>query len=247
MQNDDGTRDPPVVWFVGAGPGDPDLITVKGFRLIEEADVLIYAGSLVNPDLVERSRAQIKRDSMGMKLDEQVAEMARHAKEGKRVVRLHSGDPALYGAIIEQIVPLGDLGVQVKIVPGVSSLFGVSAALGAQLTQRGISDTLIVTRPAGKTLEQDLIRELSGFGATMAVFLGTEHLESVLAKVQYPPDTPAAVVYHATWPDEKVVRGTVADIAGKARSAGIERSALLVIGGVFDPTHTGLRRSYLYS
>lgn len=245
MQNAENGR--PVVWFVGAGPGDPDLITVKGLRLVEDAEVLIYAGSLVNPDLVARSRAGIKRDSMEMKLDEQVAEMARHAKEGKRVVRLHSGDPSLYGAIMEQIVPLEQEGVDVEIVPGVSSLFGVSATLGAQLTQRGISDTLIITRPAGKTLEQDLIRELSGFGATMAIFLGTEHLETVLAKVQYPPDTPAAIVYHATWPDQKIVRGTVADVAGKARDAGIERSALLVIGGVFDPAHTGLRRSYLYS
>lgn len=245
MQRNDEGR--PVIWFVGAGPGDPDLITVKGLRLIEEADVLIYAGSLVNPDLVARSKAAVKRDSMEMKLDDQVAEMVRYTTEGKKVVRLHSGDPALYGAIIEQIVPLENAGIQVKIVPGVSSLFGVSAALGAQLTQRGISDTLIITRPAGKTLEQDRIRELSGFGATMAVFLGTEHLESVLAKVQYPKDTPAAVVYHATWPDQKIVRGTVADIVAKARDAGIERSALLVIGGVFDPTHAGLRRSFLYS
>jgi precorrin-4/cobalt-precorrin-4 C11-methyltransferase len=184
---------------------------------------------------------------MGMQLDEQVALMVQHAKAGDLVVRLHSGDPSLYGAIVEQIIPLESKGVRVEIVPGVSSLFGAAASLGAQLTQRGISDTLIITRPAGKTLEQDLIRELSGFGATMAVFLGTEHLEEVLAKVQYPPATPAAVVYHATWPDEKIIRGTVTDIAEKARASGIERTALLIIGGVVDPGHAGHRRSYLYS
>ena len=237
----------PVVWFVGAGPGDPDLITVKGMRLLEEADVLVYAGSLVSLALVRKSGAAIRRDSMGMKLDEQVAFMAAHAQAGKKVVRLHSGDPSLYGAIVEQIVPLEEKGVRVRIVPGVSSLFGMAASLGSQLTQRGISDSLIVTRPAGKTLEQDAIRELSASGATMVVFLGTGQLESVLAKVQYSPDTPAAVVYHATWPDQKIVRGTVADIAAKARAAGIERTALLAIGGVFDPAHAGLDRSFLYS
>jgi precorrin-4/cobalt-precorrin-4 C11-methyltransferase len=235
------------VYFVGAGPGDPDLITVKGLSLLLRADVLIYAGSLVNPALVERSPAGVKQNSMGMHLSDLVTLMHAHAAAGRRVVRLHSGDPSLYGAIVEQIAGLSGLGVQVECVPGVSSLFGAAAALQTQLTLAGVSETLIVTRPAGKTLQQDQIRELSRLGATLVVFLGTELLEEVTAKLACPPDTPAAVVYHATWPDQRVVTGTVADIAARARAAGITRTALLIVGGVVDPARSGFTRSVLYS
>jgi precorrin-4 C11-methyltransferase len=235
------------VWFVGAGPGDPDLITVKGKNLLMSADVLIYAGSLVNPDLVGGSPAQVKLDSWGMSLEEIVASIVLHAKEGKRVVRLHSGDPSIFGAIVEQISELEKNNIECVVVPGVSSMFGAAAALQVQLTLGGVADTVIITRPAGATLETDEIRELSRHKATMVVFLGTEKFEDVLSRVEYPPDTPAAVVYHATWPDQKIVTGTVADIAGKAREAGIERTALLIIGGVIDPGHFGHRRSVLYS
>jgi precorrin-4/cobalt-precorrin-4 C11-methyltransferase len=235
------------VWFVGAGPGDPELITVKGLSLLRNADVLIYAGSLVNPVLIARSDAAIKLDSWGMKLEELVTAMEAPAKSGKTVVRLHSGDPSLYGAIIEQIEELERRGIAVEIVPGVSSLFAASAALGSQLTLRGISESLIVTRPAGKTLEQDQIRELSALGATMVVFLGTEKLGEITRKMACPPDTPAAVVYHASWPDQKIVRGTVSDIAQKAQNEGIDHTALLIIGGVVDPLRKGYTRSYLYS
>jgi precorrin-4/cobalt-precorrin-4 C11-methyltransferase len=235
------------VYFVGAGPGDPDLITVKGLSLLTHADVLIYAGSLVNPALVERSPAGVKLNSMGMQLPELVRVMEGYARDDRRVVRLHSGDPSLYGAIVEQIDGLSALGVPVRCVPGVSSLFGAAAALQTQLTLAGVSETLIVTRPAGKTLEHDQIRELSGLGATLVVFLGTEHLGEITAKLACPPETPAAVVYHASWPDERIVLGTVAEIAGKARDAGITRSALLIVGAVVDPLHSGFRRSVLYS
>ncbi len=196
--------------FVGAGPGDPDLITVKGLRLVEGADLLIYAGSLVNPVLVERSRASERLDSHGMALAELVEAMAAGARAGRRVVRLHSGDPSLYGAIVEQIAGLEALGIQVEVVPGVSSMFGAAAALKTQLTLRGVSESVIVTRPAGATLDEDQIAELSRLGATLVVFLGTEHLESITARLECPPETPAAVVYHATWDDERVVTGTVA-------------------------------------
>ena len=235
------------VYFVGAGPGDPDLITVKGKNLMVSADVLIYTGSLVNPDLVSQSRAAIKLDSFGMKLPEMVETMSRYAKEGKRVVRLHSGDPAIFGAIVEQIEGLEREGLSVEVIPGVSSMFGAAAALRTQLTLGGVADTVIVTRPAGATLEHDEIRELSRHQATMVFFLGTEKLEEIVTKVECPPDTPAAVVYHATWPDQKVVRGTVANIAEKARTAGITKTALLIIGGVLDPSSHGHRRSVLYS
>src|SRR5690606_24177062 len=140
--------------------------------------------------------------------------------------RLHSGDPALFGAIIEQMQLLEEAGITCEVIPGVSSLFAASAALGTQLTIGGISDTLIVTRPAGKTLAHDEIHELSAHTATMVFFLGADRLDEITGKLQYPASTPAAVVYHASWPDQKIVRGTVADIAGKAAEAGITRSAL---------------------
>ena len=235
------------VWFVGAGPGDPELITVKGQRLVNEADVLIYAGSLVNPDLVAASKAKLKLDSWGMHLPDMVEVMVREAKAGKKVVRLHSGDPSLYGAIVEQIELLEAQGISVKIVPGVSSLFAAAAALKTQLTLRGVSESVIVTRPAGKTLEADQIPEFSRMGQTMVVFLGTEKLAGITRKLECPKDTPTAVVYHASWPDQKVVRGTVADIATKAAAAGIEHTALLVIGGVAGEKKEGHTRSHLYS
>jgi precorrin-4/cobalt-precorrin-4 C11-methyltransferase len=235
------------VWFVGAGPGDPELITVKGMRLVQDADVLIYAGSLVNPELVAQSHAGTCLDSWGMELQEIVTAMEGPAKAGKLVVRLHSGDPSLYGAIVEQIAELEKRDVAVGIVPGVSSLFAAAAALGTQLTLRGISESLIVTRPAGKTLDKDQIAELSGFGVTMVIFLGTEKLAEITRKLTCPPDTPAAVVYHASWPDQKIVRGTVFDIAKKAKAAGIDHTALLVIGGVVRQGEKGNIRSYLYS
>ena len=237
----------PTIWFVGAGPGNPELITVRGLNLIKDADVLIYAGSLVNPALVAQSPADIKMDSWGMHLPELVETMAAQALAGKKVVRLHSGDPSLYGAIVEQIRELEQRGIDVEIVPGVSSLFAAAAALKTQLTLRGISESLIVTRPAGKTLEKDQIEAFSRMGSTMVVFLGTEKLEEITQKLTCPPDTPAAVVYHASWPDQKIVRGTVATIAGKAREAGIEHTALLLIGGVTESGLNTYTSSYLYS
>lgn len=235
------------VWFVGAGPGDPDLITVKGLTLLKEADILIYAGSLVNPDLVQRSSAPLQYDSNGMSLEEMIPIMVTGVREGKTVVRLHSGDPALYGAIIEQIELLKKEGVSARLVPGVSSLFGAAAALQAQLTLRGVSESVIITRPAGRTLEKDMIAELSQTGETMAIFLGTDKLEEITSRLVCPPDTTAVVVYHATWPDQKIIRGTVKDIARKAYDAGITKSALLLVGEVFAENPKGHIRSFLYS
>lgn len=243
----DGIPKAPKVWFVGAGPGDTELITVKGYNLVKNADVLIYAGSLVNPELVAMSGAQVKLDSWGMHLDDMVRGMAEHAKAGRSVVRLHSGDPSLYGAIVEQIAGLEDLGIGVSIVPGVSSLFAAAAALGTQLTLRGVSESVIVTRPAGKTLSSDQIEEFSRLNSTMVVFLGTEKLAEITKKLACPPSTPAAVVYHASWPDQKIVKGTVADIAAKAKEAGIEHTALLVIGEVVGDEKKGHKKSYLYA
>ncbi len=235
------------VYIVGAGPGAPDLITVRGMDLLRRADLLIYAGSLVNPALVEESPAELKLDSWGMKLEEIVDAIEEHVRAGKVVVRLHSGDPALYGAIVEQMTELERRGIEVEIIPGVSSLFAAAAALKTQFTLRDVSESLIITRPAGATLAEDLIPEFSRLGQTMVIFLGTEHMEDILARVECPSDTPAVIVYHASWPDQKIIRGTVADIAEAARAAGIERTALIVIGKVVDPKTSGFGRSILYS
>jgi len=235
------------VWFIGAGPGDPELITVKGRKLLDMADLLIYAGSLVNPELVASSSASEKYDSNGMTLEDMIPLMVNGVYDGKTVVRLHSGDPSLYGAIIEQIDLLMLEGIQVEIVPGVSSLFGAAAALKAQLTLKGVSESVIITRPAGKTLEKDMIPEFSKTKETMAVFLGSDRLEEITSRLSSPPDTPAVVIYHATWPDQIIIRGTVRDIAKKATDASVNRSALLLIGEVFAENIKGHTRSELYS
>jgi len=239
--------DDPVIWFVGAGPGDPGLITVKGRALLDRADVLLYAGSLVNPVLIASSPAAEKVDSWGMHLDELVGLMADRVLQKKTVVRLHSGDPALYGSIIEQIAGLRKQGITVRIVPGVSSVFAAAAALTTEFTPRGVSETLIITRPAGKTLEKDYITELSQYPATMAFFLGSEHFTDITAKLACPKDTPAAVIFHASWPDQQVIYGTVADIAQKSQAAGITKTALLIVGNAVRGTESGYQRSHLYS
>lgn len=231
------------IYFVGAGPGDPDLITVKGKRLLEEADLVVYAGSLVNTDLLKGLRAELV-DSNGLSLEETTDRMLKAVSSGQKVVRLHSGDPALYGAIIEQMAPLEEAGVEVEVVPGVSSLFASSAALKTQLTLKGVSESLIITRPAGTTLEKDELAALSRHGTTLAIFLGVDKIREVVASLDRPGDTPVAVIYHASWPDQQVIVGTVADIAEKVEAAEIVRSALILVGGVVK--RSGYRRSHLY-
>jgi len=242
-----GNDDRNSIWFVGAGPGDPELITVKGRNLLDRADVLLYAGSLVNPNLVASSPAPEKVDSWGMHLDDIIDLMVDRVKQGKTVVRLHSGDPALFGSIVEQIAELKKHTIAVRIIPGVSSVFAAAAALATEFTPRGVSETLIITRPAGTTLEKDYIPELSQYPATMAFFLGSEHFGDITQKLACPKDTPAAVIFHASWPDELVITGTVADIAKKAKDAGITRSALLIVGRAVLGIDSGYQRSHLYS
>jgi precorrin-4/cobalt-precorrin-4 C11-methyltransferase len=231
------------IYFVGAGPGDPDLITVKGKRLLEEADLVIFAGSLVNPSLLQGLKAELM-DSNGLSLEATTAKIIDALKAGKKVVRLHSGDPSLYGAILEQMSPLEEAGVEVDVVPGVSSLFAASAALKTQLTLKGISESLIITRPAGTTLEKDELAALSRHGTTLAIFLGVDKIKDIVDSLDRPGDTPVAVVYHASWPDQEVLLGTVQNIAQKVEAAGINRSALILVGNVVK--RTGFRRSHLY-
>ncbi|MGA9098734.1 MAG: precorrin-4 C(11)-methyltransferase [Methanotrichaceae archaeon] len=231
------------VYFVGAGPGDPELITVKGRKLIEEADLVVYTGSLINPDLLKDLKAELV-DSSDLSLEATTAKIIEALKLDKKVVRLHSGDPSLYGAILEQMKPLEDAHVEVEVVPGVSSLFAASAALKTQLTLKGVSESLVVTRPAGTTLEKDEITSLSRHRSTMAIFLGVDKIREVICSLDLPNNTPAAVVYHASWPDQKILIGTLEDIADKVEAADINRSALILVGGVVK--RSGFRRSHLY-
>lgn len=228
------------VYFVGAGPGDPELITVKGQKLIEHADLVIYAGSLVNPEVLSKATGQTV-DSFGLSLEQITDLIVRASREGSMVVRLHSGDPTIYSAVREQILALRPYDIECHIVPGVSSVFASAAALGTQLT----SETLVITRPSGKTLATDKLEELSDLNPTMAVLLGIDKIEDVMKRVHYAPETPVSVVYHASWDDQVIISGTVSDIARKVREAGIARSAIILIGGELSSQQD--RRSYLYS
>ena len=229
-----------MIHFVGAGPGAPDLITLRGAALLREADVVIWAGSLVNPALLENCKAGCEIfDSSRMTLDEVLAVMQRAEAAGKTTVRLHTGDPSLYGALREQLDALRRRGVAYDVTPGVSSLFGAAAALGAEFTLPGVSQSLIVTRLAGRTPvpEKEALRSLARHGASMALFLSASMPEKVQAELLaggYAPDTPAALVYKASWPDERVVRCTVGTLAAAGAEAGITKTALILIGGFLD-------------
>ncbi len=236
-----------MVHFVGAGPGAADLITLRGARLLREADVVIYAGSLVNPELLHGCRPGCAlHDSARLTLDEVIALMERAEAAGKTTVRLHTGDPSLYGAIREQMDALSARGVAFDVTPGVSSLFGAAAALEAEFTLPGVSQSLIVTRLAGRTAvpEGEKLSRLAGHGASMAVFLSAGMLEGVRAELLEggcAADTPAAIVYKATWPEEKVVRCTVGTLAEAGAAAGVSRTALVLVGGFLDAPYENSR------
>jgi precorrin-4/cobalt-precorrin-4 C11-methyltransferase len=236
----------PDIHFVGAGPGDAELITVKGARLLREADVVVFAGSLVDRELVATyaPNAQVW-DSAGMNLEETTQVLAQAAMDGKRVVRLHTGDPAIYGAIQEQMSELDRLGIGYAVVPGVTSAFAAAATLRQELTLPEVSQTVIITRLAGRTPvpERERLSEIARIGATLVIYLSVGMVERVVAELlagAYTPETPAAVVAKASWPDEEVVEGTLADIAAKVQAAGIDRQALIIVGDVLRARREGL-------
>lgn len=238
-----------MVHFVGAGPGAPDLITLRGAALLRRTDVVIYAGSLVNPALLEKTRpgAQIY-NSAEMTLEEVLERMRQAEAQGQDTVRLHTGDASLYGAVREQMDALDALGIPWDDTPGVSSFCGAAAALGAEYTLPGVSQTLILTRMAGRTgvPERENLPALAAHGASMAIFLSSGRMEAVqqaLLEGAYREDTPAAIVYKATWPEERVVRCTVGTLAAAGAAAGITKTALLLIGGFLGTDYT---RSKLY-
>lgn len=238
-----------MIYFVGAGSGAPDLITVRGARLLAQADVIVYAGSLVNPALLDgRKEGCAVYDSARMTLEDVLSVMIPAARAGKLVVRLHTGDPCVYGAHREQMDALDAAGIPYEICPGVSSFCGAAAALRAEYTLPGVSQTVILTRMEGRTPvpEREQIEALAAHGSSMVIFLSagqTETLSRRLIAGGYPPETPAAIVYKATWPDEKVIRTTVAGLPEAAKREHITKTALIAVGNFLGDDY---ERSKLY-
>lgn len=238
-----------MIYFIGAGSGAPDLITVRGARLLQKAGCVVYAGSLVNPELLELCPPECEiHDSARMTLEEVIEVLLAAERAGKLTIRLHTGDPCVYGAIREQMERLNEAGVSYTVVPGVSSFCGAAAALPAEYTVPGVSQTVILTRMAGRTPvpEGQELASLASHRASMVLFLSAGLLEESQAELLrggYSPDTPAAIVYKATWPDERVFRCTVSTLAETAKRNGIGRTALILIG---DFLGDGGERSLLY-
>ena len=238
-----------MVHFVGAGSGAPDLITLRGARLLGEADVVIYAGSLVNPELLTLTKPGCElHDSAKLTLEEVIALVEAAERMGKTTVRLHTGDPSIYGAVREQFDELAKRGIAFDGCPGVSSFCGAAAALRTEYTLPDVSQTVIITRAAGRTPvpERESIRSLAAHGATMVLFLSTaltETLQGELLAGGYAAETPAAIVYKATWPEEKIFRCTVGTLHETAEENGLRKTALIVVGGCLGEEYL---RSMLY-
>jgi len=238
------------VYFIGAGPGDPELITIKGRKILDQADVVIYAGSLVNPDLLAGIRAEIY-DSAGMALDEIINLIKISFGSGKIVVRLHTGDPSFYSAISEQIERLRELNIPYEVVPGVSSASAGAALLGQELTIPEISQSVIFTRIEGRTPvpEKERLGELAKHGTSMVIFLSVGMIEKVRDELLqgYPEDTPVIIIEKVSWPEEKVVRGTLKDIVELVKNASIKKTALIYIGEALRASEKQLKKeSKLY-
>ena len=238
-----------MVHFVGAGSGAPDLITVRGARLLGEADIVIYAGSLVNPALLDATKPGCEiHDSAKMTLEEVIAVIRQAEAEGKTTVRLHTGDSSIYGAVREQFDALEKLGIDYDVCPGVSAFCGAAAALRAEYTLPNVSQTVIITRAPGRTPvpERESIRALAAHHATMVLFLSTsltKQLQADLLAGGYEAETPAAVVYKATWPEERIFRCTVATLHDTVTANGLTKTSLIVVGGCLGDDYL---RSLLY-
>jgi len=237
------------IYFVGAGPGDPDLLTVKAERLLKNCTICIYAGSLVSPGVIGLIPAAAKKyDSAGLSLAEIIG-LCREAKEKDQdVIRLHSGDPSLYGAIGEQMSELDKLGIDYEVVPGVSSFQAAAAALCTELTAPEISQTVILTRTAGRTPlpESQELSRLAETGATLCIFLSVHKIREIVEQLlpAYGPQCPAAVVHRASWPEQLTLRGRLADIAGRVEEAGLQSTTMIIVG---EALSRNLPSSRLYS
>jgi precorrin-4/cobalt-precorrin-4 C11-methyltransferase len=243
-------KSPGKVMFVGAGPGDPKLITCKGKELLEQADVVIWAGSLVNPALLDYCRKDtVIHDSAGMTLPEVLAVMDEATAQGKQVVRLHTGDPSIYGAIQEQMDHLRQQGIAYEVVPGVSSFLAAAASLKQEYTLPGVSQTVIVTRLEGRTPVpvKEALASLASHQSNMCIFLSTHLLAEVVAELKkggYAGNTPIVVAQKVSWPDEKIIRGTLDDIVDQVQAADIYKTALIIVSHSLDSAY---ELSQLYS
>ncbi len=240
-----------MVYFVGAGPGAADLITVRGMHLLEQADVVIYAGSLVNPELLQYTKEDCQiYNSARMTLEEVLSVMTEAEEAGKKTVRLHTGEPSIYGAVREQMDLLDEKNISYESCPGVSACFGAAAGLNLEYTLPEVSQSLIITRMEGRTKvpEKESIESFAAHQASMAIYLSTGMLEELsrrLIEGGYKADTPAALVYKATWPEEQAFVCTVGTVAKTAEKNGITKTALVLVGDVI--AHTGYERSRLYA
>ncbi len=238
------------VFFIGAGPGDPDLMTVKAVKTLSLCPVVLYAGSLIPREVVEgvEASAESIMDTAQMNLDETTAVIAQAFKENKNVARLHSGDPSLYGATGEQMRRLDQLGIEYEIIPGVSSVAASAAMLKKELTLSGVSQTVIMTRYEGKTPfpERERLPALAQSGATLAIHLGVTRIHKIVDELipHYGADCPVAVCYRTSWPDQDYVTGTLADIVQKVREKKFTRTSLILVGQVLDTED--FDESYLY-
>ena len=239
-----------MVYFVGAGCGAADLITVRGMRLLEQADVIIYAGSLVNPELLNYANTNCKiYNSATMTLDEVTAVMLEADKKGLNVVRLHTGEPSIYGAVVEQMKVLDDNGIAYESCPGVSACFGAAASLNLEYTLPEISQSLIITRMEGRTSvpEKESIESFAAHGASMAIYLSSGMLDELSKRLidgGYSKDTPAAIVYKASWPEEEKYICTVGTLAETGKAHGIKNLAVILVGDVISKSGYALSKLY---
>lgn len=225
------------VFFIGAGPGDPELLTIKARKIIKKADIIIYAGSLVNKRILKLAkRVATIYDSSKMTLEEVLKVIHRAKSTDKIIARIHSGDPSIYGAIQEQMEWCKEKRINYEVIPGVSSFCAASASLKQELTLPGISQSVIITRISGRTKvpEKESLKRLSKIKATLIIFLSVDRIDEIVDKLLngYDKKTPAVVVYKTSWPDEKIIRGTLLDIADKVKKAGIKKQALIFVGEV---------------
>ncbi|MEM1637272.1 MAG: precorrin-4 C(11)-methyltransferase [Pyrobaculum sp.] len=244
------------VVFIGAGPGDPELITVKGMRYLQAADVVVYAGSLVGPEVLKWARPDAEvYDSSSLTLEEIVQILIKKASEGKLVARLKSGDPSIYGALWEEIIPLEAASIPYEVVPGVTAALAAAAQMRIELTIPKRVQHVVITRASARVPMRGSLKDVATFmlttGAVAVVYTGVHVIDKVVRELSeggLPPDTPVAVVYKATWPDQKIVRGTLADIAAKVKREGIVKDAVIIVGesagpreiprsSVYDPSH----------
>jgi precorrin-4/cobalt-precorrin-4 C11-methyltransferase len=231
------------VYFVGSGPGDPELITIRAKKLVEEADTIIYSGSLLNPRILQYAKKGAQLYDAAIIDREKIYQILHDsANEGKIAIRFHDGDPALFSTIREQIDKLESEGIMCKVVPGVTALFGAAADTNLELTLPGVTQTLIITRAELRTPvpQRESIAELAKHGATMAFYLSVHLIEEIVNEILkggvYTGKTPAMVVYRATWEDEKTIKGTLGDIAKKTKEAKIIKTALIIVGEAIAPS-----------